>query len=201
MVEGVLKIEFRQAQKRTILDSIEYRCCVYWHFFFLLLSIYEPENQSFQEETVLFATKKQNVKSSKNAKNVNFSILELKYFFQAKWKRSRAEHFAQLSWKLFSSSYGRSQLGSDSSLLCNMIMDNFRMLPNLTCLTFHNPTVQIFTNVCTTEECKGATVGQSQKSWRRMVLEAKPVCQFPPLDNIFMGENPPPFWMISVHSI
>ena len=77
----------------------------------------------------------------------------------------------------------------------------FLVLYNYVCLTFHNPSVQIFTNVCTTEECKGATVGQSQKSWRRMVLEAKPVCQFPPLDNIFMGENPPLFWMISVHSI
>ena len=30
---------------------------------------------------------------------------------------------------------------------------------------------------------------------------SKPVCQFPPLDNIFMGENPPPFWMISVYSM
>ena len=116
-------------------DSFRYVFLMYSSFssilcFFLLLSIsnqaiihFIDKNQySLQKISENRVIKVQNAREIRKkiwvAKNANFLIFELNFFFELMEKRPRAEpSWAEPSWKSFSSSYGSSQLGSGSSLL------------------------------------------------------------------------------------
>ena len=67
----------------------------------------------------IFGVKYTNFQTLSNRKKYqkNFSSFSANFRFRAEWKK------AEPSWKSFSSSYGSSQLGSDSSLLINVVIE------------------------------------------------------------------------------